>query len=334
MPSIFHPPHPADLTDPTDPTDPTDRTDPTDPTNPVNSPSPAKAPFQRAAPARDARSPVLSPRQMRPWQLHHRAFAAALATRLSLFLRAELTLTLADLQVQPYQRMTESWPDPAHFTLFKTEPLRGVSLLRIPVPLGLCIVDRLMGGSGRPAPAHQEMGAIENALLEQVAQLVAAEWCAQAAPLQDLKPVLLGQEVNARFLQTAPPQAPMLLVVLDTSLDDCRDQLQIAFPFAALEPLLRRLAANSDTAPPPEPPAPCAWNPCFDEVRIPVTGAWHGWEVPAREVLHLKVGDVLRIQPAAARQVEVRLGGHPKFQGRPGLVAGCWAVELTEVVKP
>jgi flagellar motor switch protein FliM len=271
---------------------------------------------------------------MRQWQLHHQAFAAALAARLSLFLHAELTLALAGVQLLPYQSMTERWPDPAHFTLFKTEPLRGVSILLIPAPLGLSIVDRLMGGSGRPAPVRQEMGAIENALLEQVAQVVVAEWCGHAAPLQDLKPVLLGQEGNARFLQTAPPQAPMLLVVLDACLDECREQIQIAFPFAALEPLLRRLAVELDAAPTPEPPAPCAWNPCFDDVRIPVTSAWHGWEVPAREVLNLSVGDVLRIQPAAAGQVEVRLGGRTKFQGRPGLVAGCWAVELTEVVKP
>jgi flagellar motor switch protein FliM len=307
---------------------------PADPADPADSPCPVKAPFKRAAPARDTRSTLLSPRQMRQWELHHQAFAAALAARLSNFLRAELNLRLAGVQLLPYQLMTESWPDPAHFTLFKTEPLRGVSILRIPAPLGLAIVDRLMGGSGRPSPVHQEMGAIENALLEQVAQVVAAEWCSQAAPLQELKPVLLGQEVNARFLQTSSPQAPMLLAALDASLDDCRQQVQIAFPFAALEPLLRRLAVELDAAPSPEPPAPCAWNHCFDDVRIPVTSAWHGWEVPAREVLRLKVGDVLPIHPAAARQVEVRLGGHPKFQGRPGLVGGCWAVELTEVVKP
>jgi len=224
----------------------------------ADSPSPAKASFQRAAPDCDARSPLLSPRQMGSWQSHHRAFAAALAARLSHFLRAELTLTLAGIQLLPYQRMTESWPDPAHFTLFKTEPLRGVSILRIPASLGLAMVDRLMGGSGRPASARQEMGAIENALLEQVAQLAAAEWCGLAAPLQELKPVLLGQEGNARFLQTAPPQAAMLVVALDASLDDCREQIQFAFPFAALQPLLRRLAVDVDAAPTPEPPAPCA----------------------------------------------------------------------------
>ena len=349
MPLIAHPSAPphlshlADLTDQTNLTDQTDPSDQTDQADPSHSPPPAslessppaKTPFKRPEPARDARVPLLSPRQMSQWQRRHAEFADALAARLSLFLRAELTLALAGVQSLPYQRLTESWPAPAHFTLFKTEPLRGVSILHIPTPLGLSIADRLMGGSGCSGPDRQEMGAIENALLEQVALMVAAEWCAQAAPLQELKPVLLGHESNAGFLQTAPPQAAMLLVALDATLGDCREQIQIAFPVAALEPLLRRLAEETPaaSAPEPEPAAPCAWNPCFDEVRIAVTGAWSGWEVPARQVLHLKVGDVLRIDPAAARQVEVRLGGHAKFQGRPGLLAGNWAVELAEVVK-
>jgi flagellar motor switch protein FliM len=321
---------PTDLTDQTDPTLPSDFPSPPPPENSA----PARTPFQRAASHRDAQAPLLSPRQIRQLQSRHEEFARALAGRLSLFLRAEMGLALANIQLLPYQRMTESWPDPSHLTLFKTEPLRGVSILEIPTPLGLAIVDRLMGGSGQPGPARQDMGAIENALLEQVAQMVAAEWCGQAVLPQELKPVLLGHESSARFLQTAPPRAAMLVVALDATLGDCREQIQIGFPCAALEPWLRRLAAEVEAAPAPEPPAPCAWNPCFDEVPMVVTGAWHGWEVAAREVLHLKVGDVLRMDPAASRQVEVRLGGHAKFQGRPGLVAGNWAVELTEIVKP
>jgi flagellar motor switch protein FliM len=327
----------ADLSDQSDPTD---QSDPVIPPDCAHSPSPAndrppRTPFKRAAPSGDARAPLLSPRLMRQLQSHHESFAGVLAGRLSLFLRAETTLALVDIQVLPYRRMAESWSDPAHLTLFKTEPLRGVSILQIPTPLGLSIVDRLMGGSGQSSQGSQEMGAVENALLEQVAHIIATQWCAHAAPLQELKPVLLGHESHARFLQTSPPQAAMLVVALDAALGDCREQIQIGFPFAALEPLLRRLAAAMEPAPvpAPEPSAPSAWDPRFDEVRIPVTGAWHGWEVAAREVVNLKVGDVLRLDPSAARQVEVCLGGRAKFQGRPGLVAGKWAVELTGVVK-
>ena len=260
MPPLSIPTHPADLADPSHPSHPADLSDLAVATSPASreNTSPAKTPFKRAAPAREVRAPLLSPRQMRQWQLHHEGFAGALSSRLSLFLRAEMTLALAGTQLLPYQRLTESWPDPAHLTLFKTEPLRGVSILQIPAPLGLCIVDRLMGGSGRPAPGRQEMGAIENALLEQVAQITTAQWCGHAAPLQDLKAVLLGHESNARFLQTSPPQAAMLVLALDATLGDCREQIQIGFPFATLEPLLRRLSAavEAPLAPEPEPAAP------------------------------------------------------------------------------
>jgi flagellar motor switch protein FliM len=269
--------------------------------------------------------------------LHHEGFAAALAARLSPFLRGEFTLTLAGIQTLPYQEMTQNWSEPAHLTLFKTEPLRGVAILKIPARMGLCMVDRLMGGPGQPGDTEHEMSAIENALLEQVAQLAAAEWCGHCAAYKDLKPVLLGHESNARFLQTAAPQAGMLLVSLDSSLGECREQIQMGFPFAALEPLIAQLAQNTelDTEPAaaPAPPPARRWNARFDDVKIAVSAEWQGTEVTAREVLQLRVGDVLRMETPSSERVQVRLGDGAKFQGRLGAVAGKWAVELTEVVK-
>lgn len=294
-----------------------------------------KKPFKDAAPSRDPET--LSPRHLRKLRSHHEAFAADLAARLSLFLRAELAVTLAAVHTAPYQRMTESWPEPAHLTLFKTEPLRGVSILEIPTCLGMCIVDRLMGGPGEAAADRPELSAIESALLEQVAQIVTQEWCGHCAPLQELKPVVLGYENNARFLQTAPPQSTMLVVALDTALGDCREQIQLGFPFLALEPLLRQLCQNSALEPeaPQTPPvaSPRRWNPCFDDLCVEVTAEWQGLEVAARDVLKLKVCDVLRINPPSSQRVNVRLGENGRFHGRLGAMAGHWAVELTEVVK-
>jgi flagellar motor switch protein FliM len=298
---------------------------------------PAKKPFKDLAPAVDARASLLSPRQMCKVQLHQEEFAAGLAAGLSLFLRAEFSVSLAAVKTIPYQQMTQSWPEPAHLTLFKTEPLRGVSILEIPTRMGLCIVDRLMGGPGRAGDAAREMSAIENALLEQVAQIFAVEWCGHCAHLKELKPVVLGCESSARFLQAAPPQTTMLVVVLDTALGNCREQIQMAFPFAALEPLIRQLAQNTEietaSDPAPAPAAPRGWNTGLDDVCIAVTAEWQGSEVAAREVLNLRVGDVLKIDPPSAERVRVRLGEKAKFRGRLGAVAGNWAVELTEPVK-
>jgi flagellar motor switch protein FliM len=56
-------------------------------------------------------------------------------------------------------------------------------------------------------------------------------------------------------------------------------------------------------------------------------------EIPARDVLHLKVGDVLQVSLQLAQQVCVRVGELSKFNGRLGTAGGNWAVELTQVLK-
>ena len=305
------------------------------------SPSPkaakaARTPFKQDNSSADLTPAAIPSGQLRKLQSHQEAFAAALAARFSLFLRTEFSVTLAGIHVTTYQRMTECWLEPSHLTLFKTEPLRGVSILQIPAGLGLSIVDRLMGGSGELVGPVHEFGAIENALLEQVAQIVTTEWCRHWTPIKELKPVLLGCESNARFLQTSPPQTTMLVVRFEIATGGVCQQMQLGFTFAAVEPLLTALAPVPvpEPAPAPAKPTVAAWNPAFNEVSVPVTGTWQGLKVAAREVLNLKVGDVLRLDPGTARQIIVRLGGHAKFQGRPGVVSGQWAVELTDFFRP
>jgi len=279
---------------------------------------------------------LLSPRQTRKLRSHETQFLNALEARLALLLRAEFPLKLAGIQMVSYQKLTGGWTGPTHLILFKTEPLRGVSVLEIPLALGLTMVDRLMGGAGRFEPAAREISEIEKALLDQIVQIILEEWCNNWAVVKPLKPSLLGCESNGRFLQTAPPQTNMLVLAIDALLGDCAGQIKLAFPYPTLEPCLRQLCAEAEPSAEmsaPVPAAPLKWNRGLDEVTLPVTAEWQGLELTAREVLHLKVGDVLQVNPKLARQVSLRLGELSKFNGRLGTLAGQWAVELTQTIK-
>jgi flagellar motor switch protein FliM len=300
-----------------------------------------EAPSAPAAPAlqpHDFRqSSLLSPRQMRKLRAHETQFLNAMEARVALFLRSEFPLKLAGIEIVAYQKLTEGWTAPTHLIVFKAEPLRGVSILEIPLHLGLTIVDRLMGGPGHVEPVAREISEIEKALLDQIVQIILEEWCNNWAVVKPLKPTLLGCESNGRYLQTAPPQTSMLTLAIDAHLGDCAGQIKLAIPYAALEPSLRQLCGGAEAStesPPPAPPPPAKWNRCLDDVALPVTAEWQGLELSAREVLHLKVGDVLQISPQMARQVCLRLGEQSKFNGRLGTVAGHWAVELTQALKP
>lgn len=286
----------------------------------------------------DFRSPrLLSARELRKLRAHQQEFADALAARFSLFLRQDFVLKLNGLQTVFYQKLAQSWLNPSHLTLFKIEPLRGVSILEIPPRLGFTMVDRLLGGAGVPPEAAQEFSDIEKALLEQAAQLALSEWCAHWRGIKELKPVVLGQESHGKYVQTAPPETIMLVVSLEARLGQCVENIQIGFPHAALEPLIRQLSQGAETlAEPvstPAPKSPTRWNTCFDDVCVPVSAAWDGLEMTAREVLALKVGDVVTIATPNAGQLNVSVADLPRFNGRPGTLAGKWAVELTRALK-
>ena len=269
--------------------------------------------------------------------MHQEEFVNALAARLSNYLRLEFSLKLTDLQTVAYGRLAQGWPNPSHLSLFKIEPLRGISILEIPIALGMCIVDRLMGGPGEAAEQGREMSEIENALLDQAIQIVLGEWCGHWVKMKELKPVLLGFETNGKFVQTAVPETMMLVIAMEARIGDCTEQIQIAFPYSSLEVLIRGLSRGADPAPEaqPQPAASpgCKWNPAFDDVCIPVVAEWQRVELTARELLSLKPGDVLKITGKDAQHIKVRLSEMTKFNGRLGKVAGNWAVELTEVIK-
>ena len=53
----------------------------------------------------------------------------------------------------------------------------------------------------------------------------------------------------------------------------------------------------------------------------------------ARQILALKVGDVLPLDSQGSQQINIRVADLLSFQGRPGTLAGQWAVELTQVIK-
>lgn len=281
-------------------------------------------------------SSLLSPRQMRKLRAHETQFINATEARLTMYLRTEFVLKLAGIQIIPHQKLTEGWAAPTHLVLFKIEPLRGVCVLEIPLHLGLTIVDRLMGGPGRVEQVSREISEIEKALLDQIVQVILEEWCNNWAAVKPLKSAVLGCETNGRFLQTAPPQTNMLTLALDARLGDCAAQIKMAVPYAALEPCLRQLCGASEASSETSAPAPTTavkWNRGLDDLTLPVTAEWQGLELSAREMLHLKIGDVLQISPQLAQQVCLRLGDVSKFNGRLGTVAGHWAVELTQAAR-
>lgn len=285
----------------------------------------------------DFRQPAfLAPSEMRKIRLRFEDYIRALAANLSIYLRVEFGLRMSKLQTLTYQKLAEALPNPTHLTLFKAEPLKGICLLDLPPHLGLTIVDRLLGGPGHSVNSSRDLSDLESALLDEVIMLMLNDWCNQWQKIQDLRPIMLGHETTPRFLHTSAHDTVMLVLGMEASLGDCIEQVQMAFPYFTIEPLVRQLAAQ--TAPDRDTISKAStrpkWNNDFNDVPVAVSAQWQGLELTARALSALKPGDVLMLEPEFFDQVRVNYASAPKFLGRLGTRAQKWAVELTAPVAP
>ncbi|MBX3739003.1 MAG: FliM/FliN family flagellar motor switch protein [Candidatus Didemnitutus sp.] len=284
--------------------------------------------------AYDFRNPVfLSEVELRRLRLLHEDFIRYLSARLSLFLRMEFGLKMAQLTTVTYSKFTESLPSPTHICLFKAEPLIGVGVLDINPRLALTIADRLLGGRGHSVKAERYLTEIEVALLEDVIVIVLEEWCGQWKAEQDLRPLIVGHENNGRFLQTSPKDAIVLALTLEVNFGDCSEQIQLGVPYYTIEPLVKKMQARRQKdSQVTTVEKRASWQKAYDHISMPVRAEWEAFELSLREVSSLRVGDVIEMPSDLMQRTRVLLNGTPKFLGTVGLDSDHVAVQLTKKI--
>ena len=306
--------------------------DDTTPTPPGQPGQPEEASRARGQPERfDFRRPTfLKEIELRHLQSLHEDFIRFLGARLSLFLRMEFGLKLSQLTTMPYAAFTGGLSDVAHICLFKAEPLSGIGLLDINPTLALAVADRLLGGRGQAVAAERRLTDIAVGLLEDLILLMVEEWCSQWKADPALKAVLVGYENDGRFLQTSPKDANLLVLRMEATFSEASGALQIAVPYYMIEPLVRgmRSRRNKEPSRPAGQPAPVRWHGAFDNVAVPMRAEWEASEISLREIVCLRVGDVLEMPESLLRQTRILLNGTPKFVGTIGLEGDNVAVQI------
>ncbi len=261
----------------------------------------------------------------------------ACSVRLAVLFRTEFELKLDSLETPTFRQFVGALRQPTQLALFKVESLRGLGVLEIAPALALSLLDRLLGGPGANDLAARELTEIEMALLDQINQLITDAWCAHWKGSKELKATLVGHENDPRYLQTSAPETTLVVATFTATVGECSGQMRLALPLSTLEPLLQKMRAElkpaADVPTTPAPSAPHQWNPALDHVNIPISTTLTGPQISARQLQALKVGDVLHLPLEAANQIQVRLNGVPRYQGRLGTRNEHWAVEVLNALK-
>ena len=275
---------------------------------------------------------VFSPIHLRAVRARHEEYILALGGRLSGQLRMECGLKMTKLETARFQPFINGLSNPTHLVLFQLDPPGNICLLEIPPRLGLCMIDRELGGPGIFPDDPRDLTKMEIRLLTRMIDIFTTEWCNAWREALELRPVVLRHETCTQFVHTHAPDLMLLVLGMEVRIGDVVEQAQMAFPVSMLEPLLLKLEpdpGNNQKGSPAQPATPPRWNPRLNNIEMRVSAEWFGLEMTAGQLGELKPGDVLPVSAATAGRVQVLIDAEPKFLGELGKCGQQWAVKIS-----
>jgi flagellar motor switch protein FliM len=150
----------------------------------------------------------------------------------------------------------------------------------------------------------------------------------------DLRPRLGQIDTNPQFAQIVPPTDMVVLVTLETKVGDVEGMINFCIPYITIEPIIGKLstqfwfstahrAGTSENL--------SVLKDKLEAVDIDAVAEIGKINLPVREVLALRTGDVIRLNNTRVGDpYSLNIGSKPKFLCRPGVVGKKMAVQIIE----
>lgn len=273
--------------------------------------------------------------QLRTMQMLHETFARLLSSSLSAFLRVSTHVDLVSVEQIPYDEYMRSLTN-SIITVFNMAPLAGQAILEMEFSVVLSMIDRLLGGPGNMTKSSTVLTDIEKQLtfsiIEKAFRDLKTAWegVAQFTPRRE------RMETQSQFIQIVPPNDTVVSILFEVKVGEVRGALSLCIPYLLLKPITSKLSAQR-------------WFPTnanngkgvhaialaqrLKSTKVTCICRLGTTEITVRELLELRPGDTLTLERKALEEVDLLIGGHAKFSGKPGTSGRKVAMHINRMVE-
>ncbi|GIW07963.1 MAG: flagellar motor switch protein FliM [Dehalococcoidia bacterium] len=283
----------------------------------------------------DFRQPdKLSKEQLRTLEIVHQNLARSFSFSLTANTRTVVQCSLMLLEQKRFKEYIDERPEPVVLHLVSLDPLPGRAIIELDFELAYLIVDRLLGGPGRPMPPGRAVTEIEISLMRTVVTTLLYSVREIWSGIIEVRPRLEDTTQNASLVQIALPTDVVVLIVFEVRILDTVGTISLCIPHNVIEPIIPQLSAeiwlSQNKAGNEEQAATLTQH--LQSVRVPVTVCLGEARIPIADVLALEVGDVLTLDTLVTKPLAVKVGSRPKFTGVPGTLGKHLAVRIEDVL--
>lgn len=277
----------------------------------------------------------LSKEQLRTLQMIFEGFARQASATLSGVLRSQIHMALVSVEQAVFDDYARALPAKTVLNLVVAEPLPGTFVFEFDLGTAYVMLDRLLGGVGKAPQQEREVTDIEATLLQSVSAIFLDSFMQAWEHIRPLQAKLQRLEYSPRFLQIAPLNEPVVLLLFDLRIGERQSTVSMCIPYSVIEPVAADLnmqalfvVAANETALQESADAPQR----LQRVTIPVVTLLGTTVLPLSAVSDLRVDDVLRLDGLASDPLIVLVNKKPTYVARPGLMRHNMAVQILGIL--
>jgi len=271
--------------------------------------------------------------QVRTLENMHDNFAGHISSTMSAMLRTMVDVDLISVDQINYSEYIMSLVSPSCTYTFAAEPLEGLCIMDFNPSLTFAFIDRMFGGGEKILEIERELTGIEKSVMAKISQKIYQDlqdsW-------QNIVPINIEQksfETNPQFIQIVPSNETVIVISLQLKLFSTTGLLTICYPYVSLETVLVKLSAQNwiDATKRRNLPSSKDINAeNLQNISVDTSVILARTKLKMREFLNLRVGDVVTTDIKISSPVDLLIGGHRKFECRPGLFGKRRACNITE----
>jgi len=246
----------------------------------------------------------------------HDRYARNIAMSLSAYLRTVITLSVVSVEQFSYSEFLTALTDPTAFYALAIPPFEELGAIEINPSIAFAMIDRMLGGSGRPVTINRALTEIEQNVVDSAVKLLIEGLAEAWKPVTTLSFNIRGRETRPSMLQVAAPNEIVVMVVFDVKIGEARGTINLCLPTSVVEMAGTHIARS------------------WLRQRRELTAAERGWldenmgrvEIPlvplirthlsASSVLALQPGEIIELPLPVDQPIDVYAGGVKKLTAR------------------
>ncbi len=259
--------------------------------------------------------------------------ATALNTNLSASLQRSIEAEFVSTEMVKYSECIGTFTNPTSFTIFSMDPLIGSAMLAIEPMLVYSLIDCMFGGDGKPTQRVREFTLIEQRMMQKFARAVLN--CLQQAwmIINAINVSLKKSEIKPEFVHLASPNDLMVVIVFALKGDKFSGNLHICIPYLMLEPIKDKLSSKYIRGEDQEHTWCEQLQKLLQDMSVTLIAELGLTTRSVRDLLDLRIDDVLQLNSGPEDLITVTAGNVPKFLGFPGIIKGNRAVEIATLLQ-